>query len=45
MARMAALLAGLPETVPGATVNRLCAFGLEVVTTNPARRRPHRPPP
>lgn len=45
VARMAALLAGLPETVPGATVNRLCAFGLEAVTTNPARRRPHRPPP
>ncbi|MFF4382133.1 thiolase family protein [Kitasatospora sp. NPDC001547] len=31
-ARMAALLAGLPETVPGATVNRLCASGLEAVT-------------
>jgi 3-oxoadipyl-CoA thiolase len=30
-ARMAALLAGLPETVPGATVNRLCASGLEAV--------------
>ncbi|MEU1038069.1 acetyl-CoA C-acyltransferase [Streptomyces sp. NPDC005907] len=33
VARMAALLAGLPETVPGATVNRLCASGLEAVTT------------
>ncbi|MFI7008456.1 thiolase family protein [Streptomyces sp. NPDC050145] len=33
IARMAALLAGLPETVPGATVNRLCASGLEAVTT------------
>ncbi len=33
MARMAALLAGLPESVPGATVNRLCASGLEAVTT------------
>ncbi|WP_425247347.1 thiolase family protein [Streptomyces sp. NEAU-NA10] len=32
VARMAALLAGLPETVPGATVNRLCASGLEAVT-------------
>ncbi|MCC9305614.1 thiolase family protein [Kitasatospora sp. RB6PN24] len=32
-ARMAVLLAGLPETVPGATVNRLCASGLEAVTT------------
>ncbi|MBV1948519.1 thiolase family protein [Streptomyces sp. BV129] len=33
IARMAALLAGLPDTVPGATVNRLCASGLEAVTT------------
>ncbi|MFF7333182.1 acetyl-CoA C-acyltransferase [Streptomyces sp. NPDC008150] len=32
VARMAALLAGLPETVPGATVNRLCASGMEAVT-------------
>ncbi|MFC9499336.1 thiolase family protein [Streptomyces sp. NPDC056982] len=32
IARMAALLAGLPESVPGATVNRLCASGLEAVT-------------
>jgi len=31
VARMAALLAGLPQTVPGATVNRLCASGLEAV--------------
>ncbi|MEU3571412.1 acetyl-CoA C-acyltransferase [Kitasatospora sp. NPDC036755] len=31
-ARMAVLLAGLPATVPGATVNRLCASGLEAVT-------------
>jgi len=31
VARMAALLAGLPETVPGTTVNRLCASGLEAV--------------
>ncbi|MCK6455839.1 MAG: acetyl-CoA C-acyltransferase [Phycisphaerae bacterium] len=30
-ARMAVLLAGLPETVPGCTVNRLCASGLEAV--------------
>ncbi|MGW7065400.1 thiolase family protein [Streptomyces sp. NPDC054855] len=29
--RMAALLAGLPVTVPGVTVNRLCASGLEAV--------------
>ncbi|SNS61478.1 acetyl-CoA acyltransferase [Asanoa hainanensis] len=33
VARMAVLLAGLPETVPGATVNRLCASGLEAVTS------------
>ena len=31
VARMAALLAGLPDTVPGVTVNRLCASGLEAV--------------
>lgn len=31
VARMAALLAGLPETVAGATVNRLCASGLEAI--------------
>ena len=31
VARMAALLAGLPETVPGVTVNRLCASGLEAI--------------
>src|SRR5580704_1072236 len=29
VARMAGLLAGLPVTVPGATVNRLCGSGLE----------------
>ncbi|MFF9391171.1 thiolase family protein [Streptomyces griseoluteus] len=33
VARMAVLLAGLPGSVPGATVNRLCASGLEAVTT------------
>jgi 3-oxoadipyl-CoA thiolase len=31
VARMAALLAGLPESVAGATVNRLCASGLSAV--------------
>ena len=31
VARMAALLAGLPVDVPGATVNRLCGSGLEAV--------------
>jgi 3-oxoadipyl-CoA thiolase len=35
--RMGALLAGLPETVPGVTVNRLCGSGLEAV--NDAARR------
>src|SRR6476469_6125885 len=30
-ARMATLLAGLPTNVPGVTVNRLCASGLEAV--------------
>ena len=31
VARMAALIAGLPEATPGVTVNRLCASGLEAV--------------
>ena len=31
VARMAALLAGLPDHIPGATVNRLCASGLNAV--------------
>jgi len=31
VARMAALLAGLPVTVPGNTVNRLCASGLQAI--------------
>jgi len=31
VARMAVLLSGLPETVPGVTVNRLCGSGLEAV--------------
>jgi 3-oxoadipyl-CoA thiolase len=33
VARMAVLLAGLPNTVPGFTVNRLCASGLTAVAT------------
>ena len=33
VARMALLLAGLPGTVPGVTLNRLCASGLEAVGT------------
>jgi len=31
VARMASLLAGLPQEIPGVTVNRLCASGLEAV--------------
>jgi 3-oxoadipyl-CoA thiolase len=31
VARMALLLAGLPDTVPGVTINRLCASGLNAV--------------
>jgi len=31
VARMAVLLAGIPDSVPGATLNRLCASGLEAV--------------
>ncbi len=31
VARMALLLAGLPQSVPGATVNRLCASGLTAI--------------
>ena len=33
VARMAALLAGLPVTVPGTTLNRLCGSGLDAVGT------------
>ena len=33
VARMAALLAGLPQQVPGGTVNRLCGSGLDAVGT------------
>jgi 3-oxoadipyl-CoA thiolase len=31
VARMAALLSGLPQTVPGSTINRLCGSGLDAV--------------
>ena len=31
VARMSALLAGLPHTVPGATINRLCGSGMDAV--------------
>ncbi|MGZ4441833.1 MAG: acetyl-CoA C-acyltransferase [Nocardioidaceae bacterium] len=33
VARMAALLAGLPTSVPGSTLNRLCASGLDAVVS------------
>ena len=33
VARLATLLAGLPDTVPGHTVNRLCASGMTAVAT------------
>src|SRR5947199_1796948 len=33
VARMSALLAGLPVGVPGATVNRLCGSGLDAIGT------------
>src|SRR6266498_632312 len=33
VARMALLLAGLPHTVPGATVNRLCGSSLDAAGT------------
>jgi 3-oxoadipyl-CoA thiolase len=33
VARMALLLAGLPETTPGVTVNRLCASGMDAIGT------------
>jgi len=33
VARMAVLLAGLPESVPGVTLNRLCASGLSAVVS------------
>lgn len=32
VARMAVLLAGLPDSVPGVTVNRLCASGMTAIT-------------
>src|SRR5689334_993907 len=33
VARMALLLAGLPRSVPGSTINRLCASGMEAIGT------------
>ena len=39
VARMAALLAGLPDSVPGYTVNRLCASGLTAIGAAAAQVR------
>lgn len=33
VARMSSLLAGLPETVPGLTLNRLCGSGMDALIT------------
>ena len=33
VARMSALLAGLPTSVPGTTINRLCGSGMDAVIT------------
>ncbi|HWY45033.1 MAG TPA: 3-oxoadipyl-CoA thiolase [Candidatus Sulfotelmatobacter sp.] len=33
VARMSLLLAGLPDSIPGATINRLCASGMDAVGT------------
>jgi acetyl-CoA acyltransferase len=33
VARMSALLAGLPESVPGSTINRLCGSGMDAIIT------------
>jgi 3-oxoadipyl-CoA thiolase len=33
VARMASLLAGLPQEVPGATINRLCGSGMDAIGT------------
>src|ERR1700679_1449789 len=32
VARMAVLLAGLPDSIPGATVNRLCGSGMNAIS-------------
>ena len=39
VARMATLLAGLPEDVPGATVNRLCGSGIEALLAGVAQHQ------
>ena len=47
VARMALLLAGLPETIPGVTLNRLCASGMDAIGTaaRSSARTVDRPPP
>ena len=42
VARMALLLAGLPVSVSGATVNRLCGSGMNAVWMRPAPSRQER---
>jgi acetyl-CoA acyltransferase len=37
VARIGVLLAGLPNTVPGITINRFCSSGLQAVADAPAR--------
>ncbi|NLA89295.1 MAG: acetyl-CoA C-acyltransferase [Alcaligenaceae bacterium] len=39
MARMAVLLAGLPDTVPGITINRFCSSGVQAVADAAAKIR------
>src|SRR6266540_3517681 len=43
VARLAALRAGLPESVPGQTVNRFCSSGLQAIPAAPSRCRSLRP--
>jgi acetyl-CoA acetyltransferase len=43
VARMALLLAGLPESVPGTTINRLCGSGMDAVGTAAERLPAERP--
>ena len=41
VARMSALLAGLPESVGGATINRLCGSGMDATASIARRARGH----
>lgn len=43
VARMALLLAGLPVSVPGSTINRLCGSGMNAVASAARRSVPARP--